>query len=100
MIDPITILGIGIIENRDTTHSRVHTAFLRLDAPSSSTSSTILVIVIVTILVIVNDDDDVIALAHHLDLLHLLSREHLPVFHQLLTDNIIAYSILDSKDQL
>ena len=98
MIDPITILGIGIIENRDTTHSRVHTAFLRLDAPSLSTSSTILVIVIV----IINDDDDVIviALAHHLDLLHLLSREHLPVFHHLLTDNIIAYSILDSKDQL
>ena len=42
----------------------------------------------------------VIALVHHQDLLHLLSREHLPVFHQLLTDNIIAYSILDSKDQL
>ena len=42
----------------------------------------------------------VIALAHHQDLLHLLSREHLPVFHHLLTDNIIAYSILDSKGQL
>ena len=42
----------------------------------------------------------VIALVHHQDLLHLLSREHLPVFHQLLRDNIIAYSILDSKDQL
>ena len=42
----------------------------------------------------------VIALVHHQDLLHLLSREHLPVFHHLLTDNIIAYSILDSKDQL
>ena len=42
----------------------------------------------------------VIALVHHQDLLHLLSREHLPVFHQLLTDNIIAYYIVDSKDQL
>ena len=42
----------------------------------------------------------VLVLVHHQDLLHLLSREHLPVFHQLLTDNIIAYYIVDSKDQL